>query len=241
MESIFSTLRLIADEIKFDPKKLTPEDIEKMKVKVNIQASDLLHDRYVMAFIVEAGLRDDFMKIFEKGKVTWNKLWLDVKDKSVQLAIKGLRTVEQVKEFLAKNPNLKWVILAAIILGYLALPHEAMAQIIDAPTAKTLANNLSVHISPNALQITASPGWIQDVVMRTVQEGSTPDKINHDLIHNLANIIWEKTKMMDLSDDSRKEFAKTVFQAVFKGGSQLLKQYGIQYVDDLDPFSSLHC
>lgn len=74
-----------------------------MKVKVNIQASDLLYGRYVLAFIVEAGLKDDFMKIFEKDKTTWNKLWLDIKDKSIQLAIKELRTVEQIKDFLTKQ------------------------------------------------------------------------------------------------------------------------------------------
>jgi hypothetical protein len=248
MNNISSSIRFLAEEIKketipdskvFNLKKLTPEDVKEMDVKVNIQASNILNDRYILAFIVEAGLKDDFLKVLKQGKAGWNKFWSNIKDKSLQLAIKGLKTIEQVKEFQAKHPNLKWALLSGIILGYLILPPDALAQVIDAPTAKDLANHLSVHVAPNAIQITADPGWIQNVIMRTVQEGSTPEKINADLIHNLAGIIWEKSKAMGLGDDTRRELAKTIFQAVFKGGAKLLSQYGIKYIDDIDPFSSL--
>ena len=217
-----------------DPKTLKPEDLEKLKIKVNIQASSTVHDRYVMAMVVEAGLKDEFMRLFEKGKSSWMTAWNEVKDKSMQLAIKGLDTAGKIKEFIAKHPNLKWAVLAAIILGFLVLPTAAHAEIMDTSTVQNMAKDLHWQFlqSGGSTQMTVGvpKWWVGDIVLKSLANHGLADSSAaiKDVAHNIKNIIDMKAKMTGITDPDminqlKDESAKFIIDAI----KPLLAKFGL--------------
>ena len=217
-----------------DPKTLKPEDLEKLKIKVNIQASSTVHDRYVMAMVVEAGLKDEFMRLFEKGKSSWMTAWNEVKDKSMQLAIKGLDTAGKIKEFIAKHPNLKWAVLAAIILGFLVLPTAAHAEIMDTSSVQDMAKDLHWQFlqSGGSTQMTVGvpKWWVGDIVLKSLANHGLADSSAaiKDVAHNIKNIIDMKAKMTGITDPDminqlKDESAKFIIDAI----KPLLAKFGL--------------
>ena len=221
-----------------DPKTLKPEDLEKLRVKVNIQASSIVHDRYIMAMVVEAGLKDEFMKLFEKGKSSWMAAWNEVKDKSMQLAIKGLDTADKIKEFIAKHPNLKWAVLAAIILGFLVLPTAAHAEIMDTSTVQNMAKDLHWQFLQTAgggatqtqMTVGVPKGWVGDIVLKSLANHGLADSSAaiKDVAQNIKNIIDMKAKMTGITDPDmlnqlKNESAKFIIDAI----KPLLAKFGL--------------
>jgi hypothetical protein len=194
-----------------DPSKLKPEDLKNIKIKVDIQASF----DYRMAMLIKAGLKDDFIKMLEKGKSVWKSTWDTIKDKAMQAAIKGIKTVDQVKDFIVKHPELKFVIIAAIILGYLAFPSNAMADILNAPSTQALAAKLHWSFSGgpfgHTLNVAIPKGWVEDLVTRSLQDGSIKD-----IAQNMHAILMEKAKMMQMDPHTSSFMIDTTTEAIMK-------------------------
>jgi len=213
---------------------LTPEDIKKKKVQVVIQASSILNDRAIMAFVVEAGLKTDFLNLFHKGKNYWESTWNGVKDKATQALIKGLNTADKVKKFIVEHPELKYVVLAALALGFLALPSIASADILQPEKVKELADSLQWYSSGGGSNLSISvqvpQGWTDEVVLNSLKGHGLADipNVMKDVYTNLNNILMEKgriTGMIQDNPDTFKELAKTTLEGLQTSINTILNKF----------------
>jgi hypothetical protein len=220
-----------------DPKTLTDSDIRNLKVQVNVKTADILSDRMITAIMVEAGLKDEFKKFFEKGKAAWVKAWSEIKDKSLQIAIKSLNSINKIKEFIAMHPELKYAVIAAIILGYLAFPEQSFAEIFDAPSINDMAkNDLSWQFIDTdgikLLNISTSPSFGDNLILKSLADHgpSTPKpEVIKDIYENINNLIIEKAKLsgLDYNGSAFKELSKGTVDHIFKKITPSLYRFGL--------------
>jgi hypothetical protein len=219
---------------KLNVKMLKPENLEGIKVKINMRSGVMVDRRILTAEFMarEAGLSSVFKELFNKGKRAWENAWGAVKDKALRAQILALKTKEDLTNFTNKNPSLKWAVFAAIMLGVLVFPQLANAGIINAPDVTTLASNLDFSfVGTQALptaQVNLNPDWIKDVVQRSMENtnGNFVDALL-DLHTNVKNILDVKMTQLGLSpevihSDKFKETYLEVFKFIANAAKKLL-------------------
>ncbi len=204
-----------------DPSELTKQDYKKMKIEVTIKSSSV--DREIIATLVEAGLIEDFKKLFSKGKRFWQSMWDSIDDKATKAAIKALNTKEKVKAYIKKNPKLKWVVLGAIALGFLVLPPAANAELLDAPGIKELASGIDIDFYAKAGEIVTkvdvSPEWIEELAKHSLAETGSPEEAYKHLQENLIKVFQEKS----VENRVPKQFASDWIEMAQRVGDRIYK------------------
>ena len=221
---------------KIDPRTLTPEDMKNIEVQVQMKEAYIINNRRIMSFVIEAGLKDEFMKLFEKGKAAWGNAWSQIKDKAMQAAIKGLDSVQKIKEFLNKHPKLIYAVMAAIMLGYLAFPTQSFAEIIDIPTAQDMAKNdlawtFLKQGGTNIVRVSISGELGDNLVLKSLADHgpATASQAMSDVYKNISEIIIQKAKLSGLSleGDAFKELSKQSVDLIGKKIAPILAKFGL--------------
>lgn len=184
------------------------KQITKKPIKVIIGSYDQR-----MAMLVEAGIKDDFFNLMKKGLGGIKKTWSDIKDEATKAAIKGLDGAEAVNTYVKAHPELKWAVLAAIALGYLAMPGSAGAAVMDQSQVHHMAEKLNWYVGNGTMSVEVPAHWTDNLIWQSIQghKGFTPQDmtdITKDIQTNLVKIITEKGKMLHLSGDTVKEIGK---------------------------------
>jgi hypothetical protein len=234
LDQVSDKLERTTQPTSVDPKNLTLKDLKKLQVKVNIKAYDVSQDRVVMAMLVEAGLKEEFMNLFEKGKSSWLRAWGDVKDKATQIAIKGLNTIDKIKDFIAKHPNLKWAVLAAIILGVLVFPASAHAEIMDTTSLQNMAKDMHWEFLQSAgatkMTVGVPKEWVSELVLKSIGDHGLADASAaiSDVVHNIKNVIDMKAKMTGITDpEMLSQLKDESASLILKSISPILSKFGL--------------
>jgi len=195
-------------------------DLSKIDFKKKPKVKFIIGSSKEYSMIVEAGLKDDFLNLFKRGKNFWEKTWNGIKDETTKAALKGINTAEKMKEFIQQHPNLKWAVLAALVLGYLAFPDIASADVFKPEQVSNMAKDLQWSIpNPGEINVHVPKGWVESVVMKSLEGHSTIDgsKILVDIQDNLKNILMEKgrsTGMITENKDAFLQLYKTTLEGV---------------------------
>ncbi len=206
---------------KIDPSTLTDEQIKKMKVHLRVRTARYVISSETLHMLKEAGLKEDFDKIFSKGKATWFNLWNKIKDKTLMAEIKALNSVHAIKEFLKKNPAMKWTVLSAIALGLISLPLAANVDIISPSNLIDLVTSIDIDIvmDPSgfpSLEITIDDSWIQEVAQESMMDAKSKEQLKSNLKDSLMEILTEKYERSPLKKVIKKEQIIPHLQRIIK-------------------------
>ena len=178
---------------------LKPDDKLEMKVVIKSNVSN-----EVLAMLAEAGLKEDFGKVFNKGKQAWLGFWDKVKDKAIQAEIKALDTAQAVKTFISEHPNLKWAVLGAIAMGFLVLPPDASAELMNVADKAEMLADMDVSIQRGAgwpsIVLEVDKTWIENLVKKSMIDSPRVGDLKSDLINNFHDIVLKKLESQGLED-----------------------------------------
>lgn len=147
VDKIADALEKAAGSLGESLKKMSPEDIKNLEVQVTIGTG-------AYQAVVNAGLKDDLLNLFKKGKNAWQQIWGGVKDGAVQTAIKGIKSIGDIKEFLRRYPGMSAVLLSAIFLGFVSLPQDATAALLPDASVAELTQQL---VDSDAIRLVDNP------------------------------------------------------------------------------------
>ena len=226
-----------------DPKKPGEVDIskidpKKLDIKVTVTPGKTAGYRSMRATIEEIGLGVNFEELMKREagiKDFLKKTWQDIKDKTTQATIKGLNTVEKAKTFVAQHPNLKWAVLAAIVLGVLAFPGVAIADVIPPDSIHNMAAQMKWNFVQSGghtmMDVSLPKGFAEELLLKSLSGHGPVDVGNalSDLNKNLFNVIQEKGKMMGMLKDPDvfHQMAQMAFENIMHTLTPWLQKFGI--------------
>jgi hypothetical protein len=220
-----------------NPQNIPLEELKDVEIEIQYKcASDFMANDILMASLVEAGLKNDFVDLLKKGRGAWKDALEKVKDKATIAQIKALNTVEKVKNFIEEHPGLKRTVLVAVILGMMAFPQSSKAEIISAPTEKVLSEKLTVNFSEDngdySMKIVITDDFVYDLIMLSLQnsKGVGIDSISKDLHRNLSQVITNKIEALGV-EFPNKEWSDLYARAMVS----ILKIMREKYPELLDP------
>lgn len=164
-----------------------------------------------------------FHKVKERIKQKLEK----IKDTPTMITIRKLKTLEDIKEFIKKNPLSIWLVIAAIIAGYLLTPNEAQAAIASISDIQNLAKSLPIYLSgtvktPSIVIDTTTRefgNFVNELVKITLQGHVSPHEAINDMWTNISNVVKEFVAKNDTFKDlmdKNPSVAKEFFIDIFK-------------------------
>ena len=173
------------------------------------------HKRLVEEELLDEGFKEFIKGLLDKGKILAKdaankfknvsfqlKNKLDkIKDSANMLTIKSLNSVEKVRDFIKKHPQLVWLVLVAIVAGYLVFPSSAHGAVASQDQIKDLSSNMSDFINfagnPNQASInidaTGKPfySFFLDIFDVSLKNNTDITKIIEDLYTNFTKALNE--------------------------------------------------